>query len=42
MVANSIVLSRPVAFGKTVKFVYYQVACYLAPLVFVVRLFVLQ
>ena len=41
MVANSSVLSRPVAFGKTVMFVYYQVACYLVPLVFVVRLFIL-
>ena len=29
MVANSSVLSCPVAFGKTVIFVYYQVACYL-------------
>ena len=34
-------LSCPVAFGKTVIFVYCQVACYLVPLVFVVRLFVL-
>ena len=34
-------LSCPVAFGKTVMVVYYQVACYLVPLVFVVRLFVL-
>ena len=31
-------LSCPVAFGMTVIFVYYQVACYLVPLVFVVRL----
>ena len=41
MDVNSSVLSCPVAFGKTVIFVYYQVACYLVPLIFVVRLFVL-
>ena len=41
VVANSSVLSCPVAFGKTVMVVYYQVTCYLVPLVFVVRLLVL-
>ena len=41
MVANSRVLSCPVDFGKAVIFVYYQVACYLVSLVFVVRLYVL-
>ena len=39
-VANSSVLSCPVAFGKTVMVVYYQVACWLVPFVFMVSLFV--
>ena len=34
-------LSCPVVFGKTVIYVNCQVACYLVPLVLVVRLFVL-